>query len=137
MTTADESAARAVHPITDTGSLLMAHVRGVGMGALLSRAVEAEDANEVRSEVLHQSGMVIAAAPHRARRRGAAAGHDDAHVRQDFPRQQPVHDVVQIPRVVVVGHRHCHCSSRETERGDAVVVGKGRRTVHVGVERQA
>jgi hypothetical protein len=78
-------------------------------GALLfSRGgVEPEYADEVRGEVLHDGGGVgVSTAPsHRARRRrGGAFGHDDAHVRQDFPRQQPVDDVLQVPRVVVVGH---------------------------------
>jgi hypothetical protein len=72
-------------------------------GALLfSRGVEAEYPDEVRGQVLHDGGGVVvpAARSRRARRRL----DDDAHVRQDFPRQQPVDDVLQVPRVVLVGH---------------------------------
>jgi hypothetical protein len=142
------------HPSTATllvDVLMQTRTRGA---LLFSRGgVEPEDADEVRGEVLHEGGgVVVSATPsHGARRRrGAATGHEDAHVRQNFPRQQPVDDVVQVPRVVVVGHRHRHClveRSIESEGGDVVVVveevaeGGGedrarRRTVHGKWRRQ-
>ena len=60
--------------------------------ALVSRAGEAEDAGEVRGELLNVDGVVAVATS------GRPMVHDDvsdANVRQDLGRQQPV-EVVQL-----------------------------------------